>query len=123
MTNAASAHGLVAIFRTWQTYAMVAAGGFTLFLLQSALNAGPLVAAQPGLTAANPVLAFLWGVLVFGGESVRSGFYLLLAPPRPGWLGGRCSDSRTPRCSPATTRTAMAMAMARSMPATTALRR
>ncbi len=87
VTNAASAHGLVAIFRTWQTYAMVAAGGFTLFLLQSALNAGPLVAAQPGLTAANPVLAFLWGVLVFGGESVRSGFYLLLAAAAAGVVG------------------------------------
>jgi len=86
VTNAASAHGLVAIFRTWQTYAMVAAGGFTMFLLQSALNAGPLVAAQPGLTAANPVLAFLWGVLVFG-ESVRSEFYLLLAAAAAGVVG------------------------------------
>lgn len=78
VTNAAAAHGLVAVFSTWETYAMVAAGGAAMFLLQSALNAGPLVAAQPGLTGANPLLAILWGVLVFG-EHVRSGLWLLMA--------------------------------------------
>lgn len=76
MTNAL-AHGFVAIFVTWQTYAMVLAGAFAMFLLQSALNAGPLVAAQPGFTAADPIVSILWGVLVFG-ERTRGGWYLVL---------------------------------------------
>ncbi|MGI8761098.1 MAG: DMT family transporter, partial [Jatrophihabitantaceae bacterium] len=72
------AHGFLTIFTTWQTYAMVAAGGLAMFLLQSALNAGRLIAAQPGITTADPVVSILWGVLGFG-ETVRGGVFLLLA--------------------------------------------
>ncbi|HZD67091.1 MAG TPA: hypothetical protein VE152_13425, partial [Acidimicrobiales bacterium] len=39
--------------------------------------AGPLVAAQPGVTAADPVVAVLWGVLAFH-EQVRGGIWLFL---------------------------------------------
>lgn len=35
MTDALNAGGFVAIFVTWQTYAMVTAGGLAMFLLQS----------------------------------------------------------------------------------------
>lgn len=76
MTNALS-QGITAIFTTWETYAMIFAGALGMFLLQSALNAGRLVAAQPGFTAADPVVSILWGVLVFG-EQVRGGWYLIL---------------------------------------------
>lgn len=75
MTAAFSA-GFLSIFSTWQTYAMVAVGGLAMFLLQSALNAGSLVAAQPGFTATDPVVSVVWGVVVFG-ENVRSGVYYL----------------------------------------------
>lgn len=78
MTDAFAAQGFVAIFTTWQTYGMVAAGGLAMFLLQSALNAGELVAAQPGITSADPVVSILWGTLGFG-ETVRGGLFLLLA--------------------------------------------
>lgn len=78
MTEAVAHHGLAAIFTTWQTYAMVLAGALAMFLLQSALNAGPLVAAQPGFTAADPVVSILWGTAAFG-ETVRGGVYLILA--------------------------------------------
>jgi hypothetical protein len=47
-----------------------------MFLIQSALNAGGLIAAQPGLTLADPVISVLWGVFAFH-EEVRGGWYSL----------------------------------------------
>lgn len=74
MTNTYSA-GLGAVLTSWELYAMVAAGIGAMFLVQSAMNAGRLVAAQPGLTLTDPVVSVLWGVLVFG-EQVRTGWFL-----------------------------------------------
>jgi hypothetical protein len=42
------------------------------------LNAGQLIAAQPGLTLSDPIVSILWGVLVFG-EQVRTGWFVVLA--------------------------------------------
>lgn len=96
MTDAFARHGFSAIFVTWQTYAMVATGALAMFLLQSALNAGPLVAAQPGFTAADPVVSILWGVLAFG-ETVRGGIYVLLAVISAGIVAvGIAGLSRSP---------------------------
>jgi hypothetical protein len=77
MTNAA-AHGFGHIFTAWQTYLMIIAGSLSMWLLQNAMAAGKLVAAQPGFTLTDPVVAILWGVFVFD-EQVRHGLYLLLA--------------------------------------------
>jgi drug/metabolite transporter (DMT)-like permease len=77
-TTQTLAHGLVALVTGWQVYAMIAAGLFGMFLTQSALNAGRLVAAQPGLTLTDPVVSVLWGVLAFG-ERVRGGWYAIAA--------------------------------------------
>lgn len=49
-----------------------------MFLLQSAMRAGRLLASQPALTLSDPVVAILWGVLVFG-EAVRGGLYIVLS--------------------------------------------
>jgi hypothetical protein len=49
-----------------------------MFLTQSALNAGQLVAAQPGLTMTDPVVSIMWGVLAFG-ERVRGGWHAAFA--------------------------------------------
>ncbi|MEU6641243.1 DMT family transporter [Saccharomonospora sp. NPDC046836] len=68
--------GLVALFTAWQLYLMVAAGLLAMFLLQSAVNAGTLVATQPGLTLVDPIVAILWGVLAFG-EDVRGGWFIV----------------------------------------------
>jgi len=96
MTTAITAHGFLALFTTWQTYAMIAAGGLAMFLLQSALNAGTLVAAQPGITSADPVVSILWGVLGFG-ETVRGGVYLALAAVSAAVIGwGVYRLSRSP---------------------------
>jgi drug/metabolite transporter (DMT)-like permease len=66
------------VLTSWQTYAAVVIGPSSFFLLQNALQAGTLVASQPGFTLVNPVASVLWGVLVFE-ETVRSGAWLGVA--------------------------------------------
>jgi hypothetical protein len=77
MTNT-FAHGIGTLFTSWQLYGMIAAGALGMFLLQSAMNAGRLIAAQPGLTLSDPIVSVLWGVLVFR-EHVRGGWFIALA--------------------------------------------
>lgn len=72
------AHGLIVLLTGWQVYAMIVSGVLGMFLTQSALNAGQLVAAQPGLTMTDPVVSILWGVLAFE-EKIRGGWYAALA--------------------------------------------
>jgi drug/metabolite transporter (DMT)-like permease len=72
------AGGIGALLTHWQLYGMIATGVLGMFLLQSAMNAGRLIAAQPGLTLSDPIVSVLWGVLVFG-ERVRAGWFLILA--------------------------------------------
>ncbi|GLW07841.1 hypothetical protein Misp01_29710 [Microtetraspora sp. NBRC 13810] len=62
---------------SWQPYAMVAAGLYSVFLLQNALHSGTLVAAQPALTISDPVAGILYGTLMFG-EPVRSGPWIVM---------------------------------------------
>lgn len=69
--------GMTVLLTSWQLYAMIVAGAGAMFLVQSAMNAGRLVAAQPGLTLSDPVVSILWGVFVFH-EQVRTGWYLVL---------------------------------------------
>jgi drug/metabolite transporter (DMT)-like permease len=69
-------HGIVDLFTSWPVYAMVAAGGLGMFLTQSALNAGQLIAAQPGLTLSDPLVSVLWGVLAFH-ERIQQGWYII----------------------------------------------
>lgn len=53
MTRALSG-GPAKIFLTWPMYAMVVTGVLWIFLLQSALHAGSLIAAQPGRHCRRP---------------------------------------------------------------------
>ncbi len=73
----AFAQGMGVLLTSWQLYGMIVAGVGAMFLVQSAMNAGRLVAAQPGLTLTDPIVSILWGVFVFG-EQVRTGWFLLL---------------------------------------------
>ncbi len=70
--------GVAALLRTWETYAAVAAGIGSVVLVQAALHAGTLVAAQPGFTLMDPLVSVVWGVGVLG-EHVRTGAALVFA--------------------------------------------
>lgn len=68
--------GIGHLFTDWPLYAMIAEGVLGMFLTQAALNAGKLIAAQPGLTLSDPLISVLWGVLAFH-EQVRQGWFVL----------------------------------------------
>lgn len=70
--------GAVGLFTAWETYGVMVAGIGSVVLVQAALHAGTLVAAQPGLTLLDPLVSLLWGTVVFE-ESTRTGPILLLA--------------------------------------------
>lgn len=74
--SAASSGGITAVASTWQTYAAIVVGLVSFYLLQNSLNSGLLVATEPGLTLANPLVAVIWGLVVFG-EQARSGPWLI----------------------------------------------
>lgn len=71
-----SSEGVTATLASWQTYAALAVAAGSFYLLQNALAAGKLVAVEPGLTLANPIVAVTWGLLVFG-ETAQTGLPLL----------------------------------------------
>jgi hypothetical protein len=58
--------GVAAVFTTWSPYALVGAGATGIWLMQSAFNAGPLQVSLPAISAGEPVVGILLGVLVFG---------------------------------------------------------
>jgi drug/metabolite transporter (DMT)-like permease len=76
---ASLAGGVGAVFGAWETYAMVAAGIGGMFLLQNALQAGKIVAAQPGITLLDPFVAIVWGVFAFGEQPAPGAVRLGLA--------------------------------------------
>lgn len=63
-------------FTAWQLYLMIVIGILAMYLLENALQAGRLAASQPGFTITDPLVATLWGVVLFG-ETVRGGLFLL----------------------------------------------
>ena len=67
--------GIVSALATWQTWAMVLFGAFSMFLVQNAFQAGRLVAAQPALTLSDPLVAMIWGAALYH-EHIRTGFWL-----------------------------------------------
>lgn len=64
--------GAVGVLTSWSTYAMALSGLTAMFLMQNALQAGRLIAAQPGITLADPGVSILWGIVVFA-EKVDGG--------------------------------------------------
>jgi drug/metabolite transporter (DMT)-like permease len=70
--------GPQAIFMSWETYAMVAAGILGIFLVQNALQAGKLLAAQPGITLLDPFVAIVWGLFAFGEQGATGTVHLAL---------------------------------------------
>lgn len=87
MTAGFSHGGLTGVLTQWQTYAMAMSGIAGMFLLQNALHAGSLIVAQPGITLADPVVAIVWGVVVFH-ESTRTGAPLVAAVASAALMAG-----------------------------------
>ncbi|WP_329530069.1 DMT family transporter [Streptomyces sp. NBC_01450] len=75
-THAWQTGGATGFFLAWQTYAFAAAGVCALFLLQNAVQSGPLVASQPALTLGDALVSLALGVTLYG-EEVRTGWWLI----------------------------------------------
>ncbi|MFF3911077.1 DMT family transporter [Streptomyces sp. NPDC001848] len=76
-TAALGSRGMGAFFTTWQTYAFAALGVCALFLLENAMQSGPLVASQPALTLGDTLVSLALGVTLYG-ERLRGGWWLTL---------------------------------------------
>ena len=58
--------GISGMLSTWAPYALVGAGATGIWLMQSAFSAGPLNVSLPAISAGEPVVGILLGVVVFG---------------------------------------------------------
>ncbi|WP_405013485.1 DMT family transporter [Kitasatospora sp. NBC_01539] len=77
-THLLDAHGVGAFLTAWQTYAFAVAGVGSLYLLENALQSGPLVASQPALTLGDAAVSLTLGVLLYE-ERLRGGVWLVPA--------------------------------------------
>ncbi|MGW7790737.1 DMT family transporter [Streptomyces tricolor] len=68
--------GFTAFLRSWQTYGFALAGVCAVLLLENALQAGPLAAAQPALTIGDAVVSLALAVTLFD-ERIRTGWWLV----------------------------------------------
>ncbi|MFG2603510.1 DMT family transporter [Streptomyces sp. NPDC048514] len=68
--------GFPAFLRSWQTYGFALAGVASVLLLENALQAGPLAAAQPALTIGDAVVSLTLGITLFD-ERIRTGWWLV----------------------------------------------
>ncbi|MGW1498051.1 DMT family transporter [Streptomyces mirabilis] len=75
-THAWETGGVTGFFLAWQTYAFAATGVCALFLLQNAVQSGPLVASQPALTLGDALVSLVLGVTLYA-EQVRTGWWLI----------------------------------------------
>jgi hypothetical protein len=58
--------GISGMLQTWAPYALVGAGAVGIWLMQSAFSAGPLQLSLPAISAGEPVVGILLGIVVFG---------------------------------------------------------
>ena len=75
-TDTLDHQGVAAFFESWQTYGFAVVGVCALFLLENAMQAGPLVASQPALTLGDALISLSLGVTLYN-ESVRTGWWLI----------------------------------------------
>ena len=58
--------GIAGVLTSWPAYSLAAAALLALWLMESSFSAAPLHASLPGITAGEPVVGILLGVVVFG---------------------------------------------------------
>lgn len=89
--------GVLAVAATWPAYALAAASLLAVWLMESAFNAAPLHASLPAITAAEPVVGIVLGVLVFGDViRVSPGTLALQAAGIAGLVAGVILVARAP---------------------------
>jgi hypothetical protein len=64
--------GWAHVFGSWELYALALSGALGLFLLQSALHAGPITASRTTSVIINPLVSIVIGVTAFS-ERLRAG--------------------------------------------------
>ena len=64
-TVALISRGAVPLFTSWQPYSLIPVTGLGVLLVESAYQAGPLVASMPVMDAAEPSIAIALGVALF----------------------------------------------------------
>ena len=64
--EALQAGGISALFLTWAPYALLGAGAVGIWLMQSAFSAGPIQMSLPAISAGEPLVGILLGIVVFG---------------------------------------------------------
>jgi hypothetical protein len=58
--------GISGLFTTWAPYALVGAGAIGIWLMQSAFSAGPIQYSLPAISAGEPLVGIMLGIVVFG---------------------------------------------------------
>jgi hypothetical protein len=58
--------GISGLFTTWAPYALVGAGAIGIWLMQSAFSAGPIQLSLPAISAGEPLVGIMLGIVVFG---------------------------------------------------------
>ena len=58
--------GISGMLSTWAPYALVGAGAIGIWLMQSAFSAGPIQMSLPAISAGEPLVGILLGIIVFG---------------------------------------------------------
>jgi hypothetical protein len=68
--------GTGGFFLAWQTYGFALVGVGSIFLLENAMQSGPLVASQPALTLGDALVSMSLGLALYS-EHIRSGWWVL----------------------------------------------
>jgi drug/metabolite transporter (DMT)-like permease len=93
-------HGISALFTTWAPYALVGAGAIGIWLMQNAFSAGPLQVSLPAISAGEPLVGILLGVIIFGDRiQVSPGLLALQACGLAALVVGVIGVARAPALS------------------------
>ncbi len=89
--------GISAMLTSWAPYALIGAGATGIWLMQSAFSAGPLQQSLPAISAGEPLIGMLLGVIVFGDRiQVSAGMLALQAGGVAALVAGVIMVGRAP---------------------------
>lgn len=92
--------GVHGMLTTWAPYALVGAGAIGLWLMQSAFSTGPLQYSLPAISAGEPLIGILLGVIIFGDRiQVTPGALAMQAAGIAAMIAGVVLVARAPALS------------------------